>query len=95
MKYAWKSEVREGCLAEYKKRHDELWPEMAEVLEKAGIRNYTIWNLEQHLFGYYECDDVEFASRVQAESDVVRRWDESMTPLMTGTTAMQEVFTFR
>ena len=41
-KYAWKATVKEGCLKEYKKRHNEIWPEMVEVLKLAGIKNYTI-----------------------------------------------------
>lgn len=41
-KYAWKATVIEGKLEEYVKRHDEIWDEMKEVLEKAGIVNYTI-----------------------------------------------------
>lgn len=31
-KYAWKATVIEGKLHEYIKRHDEIWPEMLEVL---------------------------------------------------------------
>ena len=44
-RYAWKAVVHEGCLAEYRRRHDEIWPEMLDVLKEAGIRNYTIWNV--------------------------------------------------
>ena len=41
--YAWVLEVRPGYEEEYKKRHDELWPEMKEMLSDAGIRNYNIF----------------------------------------------------
>ena len=52
---------------------------MLEVLKKAGIKNYTIWNTGNELFGYYECEKgVEFAARVQKESPVVERWNEYM-----------------
>ena len=37
--YAWKAIVKEGQLEEYKRRHDNIWPEMKEVLKSAGIRN--------------------------------------------------------
>ena len=60
MRYVWKARVLPGKLEEYKKRHDEIWPEMTEVLNQAGIHNYTIWNHSDELFGYYECDDLEF-----------------------------------
>ena len=82
MRYTWKARVLPGKLNEYIRRHDEIWPEMTEVLDQAGIRNYTIWNLRDELFGYYECDDLEYALRVQAESPVVARWNESMAGIM-------------
>ena len=81
-RYAWKAKVLPGQLAEYQKRHDAIWPELKEVLKAAGIRNYTIWNVGDDLFGYYECDDVAFAARVQAESPVVDRWNEYMKDVM-------------
>ena len=41
--YAWVLEVRPGYEEEYKKRHDEIWPEMVEMLSEAGLRNYNIF----------------------------------------------------
>ncbi len=81
-RYAQKAIVLDGKLEEYKKRHDNIWPEMVEVLRKAGIRNYTIWNVGNELFGYYECDSVEEAAKVQAESPVVDKWNEYMKDVM-------------
>lgn len=82
MRYACKGRVLPGRLDEYIHRHDEIWPEMTEVLNQAGIRNYTIWNVNDELFGYYECDDLEYALQVQAESPVVARWNVSMEGIM-------------
>ena len=81
-RYAWKAVVLPGMLEEYVRRHDNIWPEMKEVLKKAGIRNYTIWNVGNELFGYYECDDIAEAARIQAESPVVDRWNEYMKDVM-------------
>ncbi len=82
-RYAWKGMIKEGMLDEYVKRHNEIWPEMVEVLKKAGIKNYTIWNTGCELFGYYECEHgTEYAARVQAESPVVKRWDEYMKDIL-------------
>lgn len=82
-KYAWKGEIRPGSLEEYTRRHQEIWPEMVEVLKAAGIRNYTIWNIGNELFGYYECDSIEYASKIQSESPVVKKWDEYMKDILT------------
>ena len=81
-RYAWKATVREGKLDEYVRRHNEIWPEMKEMLHKSGIRNYTIWNVGNELFGYYECDSVAEAGRIQAESEVNARWDAYMKDVM-------------
>ena len=74
-KYAWRGKIVPGMQEEYKKRHDNIWPEMKEVLADAGIVNYSIWMQGEELFGYYECEKgVEYAAKVQAESNVVKKW---------------------
>ncbi len=55
-KYAWRGKIVPGMQEEYKKRHDNIWPEMKEVLADAGIVNYSIWMQGEELFGYYECE---------------------------------------
>ncbi len=103
-RYAWKALLKDGMLEEYKRRHREIWPEMKAVLEEAGIVNYTIWNVGNELFGYYECTKgIGHAARVQAESPVVDRWNEYMADVMTMETDPETgaqpllscVFTFR
>ena len=54
-RYAWKATVVEGKVDEYIRRHENLWDEMKAILKEAGICNYTIWNVGNDLFGYYEC----------------------------------------
>ena len=82
-RFAWKGHIKPGMQAEYKRRHDEIWPEMVELLKAAGIRNYTIWSDGDVLFGYYECEKgIEYATRVQAESPIVDKWNEYMKDVM-------------
>lgn len=82
-KYAWKAFIKKGCQEEYRKRHDEIWPEMIEVLKNAGIRNYTIWNIGDELFGYYECEKgIAYATKIQSESPVVKKWDKNMKDIL-------------
>ncbi len=83
-KVTWRAVIKEGMVKEYIKRHDEIWPEMVETLKAAGICNYTIWLDGNSLFGYYECEKgAEYALDYQAESEVVKRWNVSMDPIMT------------
>ena len=82
-RYAWKATVKEGMLEEYVRRHNEIWPELTEVLRQAGIRNYTIWNCGSELFGYYECEKgADYAAAVQSGSPVVDRWNDYMKDVM-------------
>ena len=103
-KYAWRGKIVPGMQEEYKKRHDNIWPEMKEVLANAGIVNYSIWMQGEELFGYYECEKgVDYAAKVQAESDVVKKWDEYMKdilimekdPVTGAQPLLTQVFSFR
>ena len=77
---------------------------MVEVLKEAGVCNYTIWCDGNELFGYYECEKgVDYAAKVQAESDVVKKWDEYMKdilimekdPVTGAQPLLTQVFSFR
>jgi L-rhamnose mutarotase len=39
---AFKMKLHKGCEEEYKRRHDQLWPELEELLKKTGISEYSI-----------------------------------------------------
>jgi L-rhamnose mutarotase len=40
---AFKMQLKRGFEAEYKRRHDEIWPELKKLLAEAGVRDYTIY----------------------------------------------------
>lgn len=52
-KFAFRMMLKPGMEAEYRKRHDEIWPELLVLLTDAGITDYSI-HLDRdtgHLFG--------------------------------------------
>lgn len=82
-RYAWKAVVKEGCLEQYKWRHAHIWPELVALLKEAGVCNYSIWNVGNELFGYYECEKgVDFAAKTQADSPLVDKWNDYMKDVM-------------
>lgn len=82
-KYAWKACFKEGCKEEYCRRHSDIWPEMVKVLKEAGIKNYTIWNTGNELFGYYECEKgIDFAVKIQSENPIVQKWNKYMSDIL-------------
>jgi L-rhamnose mutarotase len=68
---------------EYKKRHDELWPEMREMLKAHGCKKYNIWLDEEthYLFGYLEIEDEEIFSKT-ADTAINRKWWDYMSDVM-------------
>ena len=48
-RHAFKMRLKPGNVAEYKKRHDEIWPELSRELRAAGISDYSIFLDEETL----------------------------------------------
>lgn len=71
-----------GMQDEYKKRHDNIWPEMTSVMNSAGIHNYTIWNVGEELFGYYEVENYNKSIEVLNASDIVKKWNDYMKEII-------------
>ena len=77
--------IEPGNEAEYKRRHDEIWPEMAEALTRAGARNYSIFfdTDGTRLFAYLEAEpDFEtFVQRINIDP-INARWQEHMQDIL-------------
>jgi L-rhamnose mutarotase len=41
-KYAFRMQLNPGMEAEYKRRHDAIWPELVSLLKNAGVSDYSI-----------------------------------------------------
>ena len=49
-------ETRPGTAAEYKRRHDEIWPELVADIEAAGLSDYSLFRRGDSVIGYVKCD---------------------------------------
>src|SRR6056297_2365308 len=80
---AFKMKLKPGFEEEYKKRHDEIWPELSEELSKAGVYDYSIYLDEETLtlFAFQKLRDDNTASKLP-ENAVVLRWWDYMKDLM-------------
>lgn len=56
---AFKMKLHKGQEAEYKKRHDELWPDLQLLLKETGVSDYSIFLEEAsgNLFGVLKVQD--------------------------------------
>ncbi len=73
----------EADAEEYKRRHDEIWPEMLDALRQAGIHNYSIYRQGTTLFAYLECEDFQRMAATLRDDPVNQRWQQYMGPMMT------------
>jgi L-rhamnose mutarotase len=68
-------EIRPGTEAEYKKRHDEIWPELVTAIKDAGFANYSLFRRGTQIVAYAECEpDVATAFAKLAPTEVNARW---------------------
>ena len=42
-KIAFRMFLNPGCAAEYKRRHDAIWPELVRLLKDSGVSDYSIY----------------------------------------------------
>ena len=70
--------LKSGTRSEYKRRHDEIWVEITDVLNKAGIHNYSIWNYRDELFSYFEVEDFRAAQEILEADPVYHEWRKYM-----------------
>lgn len=80
---AFKMQLFEGLAKEYEKRHNDLWPEMKEMIHKYGGSNYTIFLDEETnvLYGYIELEDEEKWDK-SAETEICKKWWAFMADIM-------------
>ena len=79
----FKMYLSDGMEAEYKRRHDELWPEMKAMIHEFGGKNYSIF-LDRDtniLFGYIEIESEEKWAK-SADTAICRKWWDYMADIM-------------
>jgi len=80
---AFTMKLKKGFEAEYKKRHDEIWPELHEKLKNAGISDYSIYLDEKTgtLFAVQKLSEDNTADDLP-EREIMRKWWDFMADIM-------------
>ncbi|MBO9573031.1 MAG: L-rhamnose mutarotase [Chitinophagaceae bacterium] len=78
-----KMKLFKGYEAEYKRRHDELWPELSALLKDTGIKEYYIYLDEETLtlFAFLKADDLEKLDSISSHP-VMKKWWTYMKDIM-------------
>jgi len=79
----FKMKLLKGYEDEYKKRHDEIWPDLKELLKQTGIKDYSIFldGETNTLFAYLTIDD---GKKLDALPDqpIMKKWWSYMKDMM-------------
>ncbi len=70
-----------NLIAEYKRYHESIWPEIAESIKDSGIHDMEIYLLGTRMFMIMEVDQ-KFSFEAKSEADrrnpKVQQWEELM-----------------
>lgn len=80
---AFKMHLNEGQKEEYKKRHDEIWPELKKLLKDAGVSEYSIFLDEETntLFAFQKVSG-DGGSQGLGQTEIVKKWWAFMADIM-------------
>ena len=80
---AFRMNLHPGHAAEYRKRHDEIFPELVMALKEAGVSDYSIWldPDSNHLFGILTRSD-DHRMDALPDTEIVKRWWAHMADIM-------------
>ena len=75
--------LKEGMKDEYIRRHNEIWPELKELLRKSGISEYSIFLDETtHTLFAYQKVSGDQGSQDLGKTEIVQKWWNYMADLM-------------
>tara|TARA_R110002033_G_scaffold69433_6_gene120802 strand:- start:5959 stop:6273 length:315 start_codon:yes stop_codon:yes gene_type:complete len=80
---AFKMTLNAGQKEAYIKRHDELWPDLKQLLKESGVSEYSIFLDEETntLFAFQKVLD-DGGSQDLAKNDIVKKWWDFMADIM-------------
>jgi len=80
---AFKMQLKSGFETEYKKRHNEIWPELSQMLTDAGVSDYSIFLDEETLtlFAVQKLTDDNTADQLP-QTKIVKKWWAYMADIM-------------
>ena len=72
-----------GFEAEYKKRHNEIWPELQQLLKESGFSDYSIFldTTTNSLFAAMKAEDPERLADLPS-SPIMQKWWKHMADIM-------------
>lgn len=84
-RHAFAMKINEGQMNTYRKLLGEIWPELTAFLDRNEIHNFSIWNTDDLIFGYYENNDgAVLSSDEKAVKDaLIKKMEDTFTWIST------------
>ena len=80
---AFKMKLNKGQKDEYTKRHNEIWPELKELLKQNDVSEYSIFfDEETHTLFAFQKILGNSGSQDLSDSEIVKKWWDYMTDIM-------------
>ena len=72
-RHAFAIEIKQGRMAEFRRNLGQVWHELTLFLDEHYMRNFSIWNVEQMIFGYFDTNnDFSFS---ESDKEQVAKWE--------------------
>lgn len=80
---AFKMKLKPGFEAEYKKRHDDIWPELSALLSETSIQDYSIF-LDEETLTLFAVQKIskDFDEAYLPNHPIVKKWWAYMADIM-------------
>lgn len=84
-RHSFAMKINEGRMNEYRRLLGEIWPELTKLLDREKISNFSIWNTDSLIFGYYEKkESVQTSPEDESvKAELIRRMEGTFTWIST------------
>lgn len=80
---AFKMKLNPGSEEEYRRRHDQIWPELKDLLSSAGIEDYSIF-LDEETGSLFAIMKIQDATKLDSlpSYPIMKKWWSYMKDIM-------------
>ncbi len=82
-RFAFKMKLKPGKKEEYKKRHEEIWPELQQLIQESGVFEYSIFlDEETNILFAFQKHSGDSSSQNIGSNPIVQKWWAYMADIM-------------
>lgn len=80
-RHAFAAKILPGRFNEFRRTYGEIWNQLTEFLDALKVRNFSLWNIEDLFFGYYENESAEPHSDENDSKSVRKELEDILRPM--------------